>query len=151
MKLYLNKGIFSLYDLQGMQDYINNHKKDCFVVTISPVKSKRSNDQNDLLHKICREFVLLANERNIKFPKFDDNRYLDLSHWRMEHFKSFFKTLYLNIPCPKTGITMAKDTSMLTMDQFRLFVDKVVDDFLYNGGQMKKKESVLWMSSKGIK
>ena len=149
-KLYLDKCTFGSDEIQEIRDYMNKSKKNVFVCTVSLVKSKRNNDQNDLLHKLCREFVVVAQETAIVFNEFDSERALDLSNWKMDHFKAMFAKLYLTTTCPTTGVEIIKATSSLTVDQFRKFLNSVVDDFLHNGGVMLKKDKELYKSAMGV-
>ena len=113
---------------QEIFDYICEQKQTEFKLTVEPIKSKRSDAQNRLLHVLCRDFVTLAQEKYV-FDK-------DLSHWTMEHYKAIFTNMYLKATDPKTGIEIVKSTSQLDTKQFATFLDKIIKDYLEQGGAL---------------
>ena len=122
-----------------IEEWIAGQKQEEFILTVEPIKSKRNNAQNRLIHKICREFVVLAQANAITIEDFST---YDLSHWTMEHFKGLFTELFLKPVDPKTGITITRTTSQLNTKECAIFLDKVIQEFLRNGGVIMDKDEV---------
>jgi len=150
LTLYIQKGAFSLQDLEQIQEYTKQSKKDCFELTVAPVKSARSSLQNNYYHKLCKEFVLLAQERAIVFLDHDPHTHHSLDHWKWEHFKGFFNKLYLEREDPITGLPVVKGSSDLTVSQCASFLQKIIDTFVANGGVVMKSDN-LYKKAMGIK
>lgn len=145
---YISKGLTPVSTIMGeLTSYMEQSRANDFELVIGEVKSKRSDLQNRLFHVICREFVELAKGSYLVF--YGDA--LDLSHWNEDHFKAFLKQLYLTASDPKNEtIKIVKNTSDLTIDQFTKFLEKVLNDFLENGGVLLTRDEDVYRGAMGL-
>ena len=149
LELYITKGVKS-DATDRITDFLRQSSKDKFVLTVEPVKSIRSRQQNNFLHLLCRGFEYLAKIRALTFKQFDETKALDLGHWSMPAFKGFLAELYLAKTDPKTGIRIVRSTSSLTVDEFRDYLEKIIDDYLFNGGIIEKDKDELYKGAMGL-
>lgn len=120
--------------IDSVRMWIKHQKAKSYVLTVEHIKSKRSNAQNRYFYALCRDFVELAQTQAV-YGK-------DLSHWDYACFKGLFSAMYLTVEDPKSGIKIVKGTSQLSVEEFAKFLDKVIRDFVDNGGIIMDKDEL---------
>jgi hypothetical protein len=124
-------------------DYISNAKAKDFKLTVEPIKSKRSDAQNRLYWLLVRAITETAQGWGSG----------DFDGWDAEHdMHPALSEKYLRVKNEKTGRMMTRSTTSLTVEEFNVYIDKLIN-VLCNvfGGSFDEKHKELYKVAMGEK
>lgn len=109
-----------------IRNYICNSKNKDFMLSLTPVKSKRSIAQNKLYWKVLR--LIKESAMGYGDGTFDS--------WSAEDFHEALSEKYLRDTNSNTGRVRTRSTSSLKIDEFSTYLDTIIKDILiatFNG------------------
>jgi len=142
LTIYIQKGAFSLQALEQIQEYTNKSNKDCFELTVAPVKSARSAAQNKFYWK-----AIIGGFMDIRGAISNDKT--DFCKWGKEDFHEAMKEKLLRGKNLTTGRVYTRSTTSLSVEEFSEYIENCIDILVRLGGVIMDKHNGLYREAMG--